>query len=63
MGLFFVLNSRKSLDSYKNSEEISVVIRYYHDKKRTNFPTGVSVSKKNWNQNYKKTKTDYFFKS
>lgn len=56
MGLFFVLNSRKSLDSYKNSEEISVVIRYYHDKKRTNFPTGVSVSKKNWNQNYKKTK-------
>tara|TARA_B110000977_G_C11043477_1_gene479648 strand:+ start:143 stop:1756 length:1614 start_codon:yes stop_codon:yes gene_type:complete len=56
MGLFFVLNSRKSLDSYKKDDKIGVVIRYYHDKKRTNFPTGVKVCIDSWNQNYKKTK-------
>ena len=57
MGLFFKLDFKKKKSDYKKSEEIPVVLFYYHNKKKLKISTGVKSSIRNWNYDYKSTRS------
>lgn len=57
MGLFFKLDFKKKKSDYKKSEEIPVVLFYYHNKKKLKISTGVKSSIRNWNYEYKSTRS------
>ena len=54
MGLYYRLDHKKNTSLQDKKEEVSVVIDYYYNGKRTKITTGVSCLVKDWDKNWRK---------
>lgn len=57
MGVFYKLDFKRKKSEYKKSDEVPVVIIYYHNKKKLKVSTSVKVSQSHWNNEYKNTRS------
>jgi len=53
MGLICKLDYKKSKSKYSKNDSVSVVVVYYHDKKKLKIPTGISCMIKDWDDDWK----------
>jgi integrase len=49
MGLYYSLNYQKPKSEYNSTDEIPIILYYYHEGKKTKLSTGVKVQLKYWN--------------
>lgn len=59
MSIFYKLNRTKRSDLYFDDDEISIQIVYYFKGKRVPFSTSVKVKTKDWDKNWRKTRTNH----
>lgn len=54
MSVYFNLFYRKSKESYERTDELSVQIYYYFDKKKLNISSGIKVMIKDWDEDWER---------
>jgi len=59
LSIFYKLNRTKRSDLYFDDDEISIQIVYYFKGKRVPFSTSVKVKTKDWDKNWRKTRTNH----
>lgn len=63
MSVYFNLNLKKKKSLYSVGEEIPVNVYYYFNKRKLNVSTGVKTTLKDWNSNWKATRSKNPIKS